>query len=54
MTFTFIERYSATDTVTRMVDVLTLDDLYAIGHDIYGDAPMTINWATLTATVELG
>ena len=53
MTFTIIERY--TYTVNRYtLDVETLDDLFALGHDRFGDAPMTIDWATLTITVTFG
>ena len=50
MTFTVIELYSFT--VNRYtIDLETLDDLATLGHDRFGDAPMTINWATMTITV---
>ena len=53
MTFTIIEIYSFT--VNRYtLDVETLDDLYALGHDRFGDTPMTIDWASLTITVKFG
>ena len=53
MTFTVIELYSFT--VNRYtVDVETLDDLFTLGHDRFGDAPMTINWAEMTITVKFG
>ena len=52
MTFTIIERY--TYTVNRYtLDVETLDDLFALGHDRFGDTPMTIDWSTMTITIDL-
>ena len=53
MTFTVIENYSFT--VNRYtVDVETLDDLFALGHDRFGDVPMTIDWGAMTITVTFG
>lgn len=46
MTFTVIDTNSL-----YLIDVETLDELFALGHDRYGDAPMTIDWATLTITI---
>jgi len=45
MTFTVIDSISL-----YTIDVETLDELFALGHDRYGDAPMTINWADMTIT----
>lgn len=52
MTFTIIESYIGR-TVSYTEDVETLDELFALGHDRYGDAPMTIYWATMTIVVQL-
>lgn len=53
MTFTVIELYSFT--VNRYtLDIETLDDLFALGHDRFGDTPMTIDWTNLTITVKFG
>lgn len=49
MTFTVIDSNSL-----YTIDVETLDDLFDLGHDRYGDAPMTIDWSTMTITVDLG
>lgn len=46
MTFTIIDSNSL-----YTIDVESLADLYELGHDRYGDAPMTIDWATLTITI---
>lgn len=46
MTFTVIDSVSM-----YLLDIETLDDLFALGHDRYGDAPMTIDWATMTITI---
>ena len=46
MTFTVID-----STSLYTLDVETLDDLFALGHERYGDAPMYINWATMTITI---
>lgn len=53
MTFTVIEIYSFT--VNRYtLDIETLDELFTLGHDRFGDTPMTIDWAELTITVKFG
>lgn len=53
MTFTITEIYSHTIN-SYTLDVETLDDLYELGHDRFGDTPMTINWADMTITVKFG
>ena len=53
MTFTIIENYPTT-TRSYTLDVETLDDLFALGHDTFGDAPMTIDWSTLTIVINFG
>lgn len=53
MTFTIIEIYSFTTNVYTL-DIEGLDELFALGHDRFGDTPMTINWAELTITVKFG
>ena len=53
MTFTVIEIFSFT--VNRYtLDIETLDQLFALGHDRFGDAPMTIDWSAMTITVKFG
>ena len=52
MTFTIIEICFGRAT-TYTEDIETLDELFAMGHDRFGDAPMTINWATMTIVVQL-
>lgn len=53
MTFTVIERYTFT-TNTYTIDIETLDELFALGHDRFGDTPMTIDWNAMTITVVFG
>jgi len=50
MTFTVIEYYSFTVNHYTL-DVKTLDELFALGHERFGDVPMTIDWADMTITV---
>lgn len=46
MTFTVI------DSISRYtIDIESLDELFDLGHDRYGDAPMTIDWAEMTITI---
>ena len=45
MTFTVIDSNSL-----YTIDIETLDELFDLGHDRYGDEPMTINWANMTIT----
>lgn len=47
MTFTVTENYGLT-TRTYTIDIETLDDLFALGHDCYGGRTMTINWEDMT------
>lgn len=49
MTFTVIDSISL-----YTIDIETLDELFTLGHDRYGDAPMTIDWANMTITVDIG
>jgi hypothetical protein len=49
MTFTVIDSISL-----YTIDIETIDELFALGHDRYGDAPMTIDWANMTITVTFG
>ena len=49
MTFTVIDSNSL-----YTIDIETLDELFDLGHDRYGDAPMTIDWSTMTITIDLG
>ena len=53
MTFTVLEQFPGA-TFHSTVDLESLDELFQLGHDFYGDAPMDIDWATLTITVHLG
>lgn len=40
-----------TITNTReLIDIESLDELFALGHDRFGDAPMTIDWSHMTIT----
>jgi len=46
MTFTVI------DSISRYtIDIESLDELFDLGHDRYGDEPMTIDWAAMTITI---
>lgn len=45
MTFTVIDSISL-----YTIDIETLDELYALIHDRYGDEPATIDLATMTIT----
>ena len=53
MTFTVIEIYSYTVN-SYSLDIEDLGELFALGHDTYGDAPMRINWSEMIITVSLG
>ena len=46
MTFTVIDSISK-----YTIDIESLDELFDLGHDRYGDEPMTINWADMTITI---
>lgn len=46
MTFTVIDSNSL-----YTIDIETLDELFDLGHDRYGNEPMTINWADMTITI---
>lgn len=46
MTFTVIDSISQ-----YTIDIESLDELFDLGHDRYGDEPMTINWADMTITI---
>ena len=46
MTFTVIDSNSL-----YTIDIETLDELFDLGHDRYGDEPMTISWADMTITI---
>lgn len=52
MTFTIIELYNNGNRVYQM-DIETLDELYSLAHDRFGDALMYINWAEMMITVNL-
>ena len=45
MTFTVIDSDSL-----YTLDISSLDDLYTLAHDTYGDALMTIDWVSMTIT----
>ena len=53
MTFMIIENYHNGDSNSYMMDIETLDDLYNLAHDRFGDALMFINWVDMTITVKL-
>ena len=50
MTFTVIESYGLASRKYTL-DVETLDDLFALGHDCYGGRKLMINFESMTITV---
>ena len=50
MTFTVTE-YRPTTTERYTIDIETLDDLFVLGHERFGDAPMTIDWSAMIIVV---
>jgi len=53
MTFTIIELYNNGSSNVYTMDIETLDELYNLAHDRFGDALMCINWAEMMISVNL-